>query len=301
MKQAAVARSATQTSKKKFNWQMWGLLFVLPEIVIFLLFLWIPIVKGIVYSFYDVDLANGNHFVGLQNYIDVIHSSEFLISIRNTLYFMFLCVVIGFWVPAVVAIAVSELRRFQGVARVAGYLPSVIPAIVLYGMWIWFYDPIGPINTFLQWLGLEPVDFLSKKMSMISIVIMETWQNFGGAVLIYIAAIVGIPRDLYEAAEIDGAGVWQRIRSITLPTMRPLLILMFLLQIINTSQSFQAQMAMTGGGPDNATLTYLLLMNREAFTYLHFGKATALGSMLFAVMVVLSFVYLKIQNRSDAA
>ncbi|WP_127532941.1 carbohydrate ABC transporter permease [Paenibacillus kobensis] len=301
MSQEAVARSAAIAAKKKFNWQLWGLLFVLPEIIIFLMFLWIPIVKGVVYSFYNVDFVNGNSFVGLQNYRDVVSSEDFWMAIRNTLYYMFLCVIIGFWVPAVVAIAVSELKRFQGLARVAGYLPSVIPAIVLYGMWVWFYDPIGPINTMLTSLGLEQIDFFSKGMSMVSIVIMETWQNFGGAVLIYIAAIVGIPKDLYEAAEIDGASVWQRIRSITLPSMKPLLILMFLLQIINTSQSFQAQMAMTGGGPDNATLTYLLLMYREAFTYLHFGKATAMGSMLFGVMVVLSFLYLKLQRRSETA
>ncbi|MGG1635211.1 carbohydrate ABC transporter permease [Paenibacillus sp. NRS-1760] len=121
---------------------------------------------------------------------------------------------------------------------------------------------------------------------MISIVIMETWQNFGGAVLIYLASIVG-------------ASVWQRIKFITLPNLRSLLFLMFLLQIINTSQSFQAQLAMTAGGPDNATLIYMLLMNRNAFTYLDFGKATAMGTMMFAVMMVLSFFYLKLQNRSE--
>lgn len=293
--------TSTISTKKKRKWNLyiWGALFVLPEIIVFLLFLWIPIIKGVLFSFQEVDFVKGNVFVGLQNYIDITSSSDFYIAIKNTLYYMGLCVVIGFWVPAAVAIAVSELRRFQGLARVAGYLPSVIPAIVLYGMWVWFYDPIGPINAFLMGIGLPAIDFFTKGMSMISIVIMETWQNFGGAVLIYLASIVGIPRDLYEAAEIDGASVWQRIKFITLPNLRSLLFLMFLLQIINTSQSFQAQLAMTAGGPDNATLTYMLLMNRNAFTYLDFGKATAMGTMMFAVMMVLSFFYLKVQNRSE--
>lgn len=285
--------------KRKWNRYMWGALFVLPEIIVFLLFLWVPIVKGVVFSFQEVDFVKGNVFVGLQNYIDITSSSDFYIAIKNTLFYMGLCVVIGFWVPAAVAIAVSELKRFQGLARVAGYLPSVIPAIVLYGMWVWFYDPIGPINAFLTGIGLPAVDFFTKGMSMISIVIMETWQSFGGAVLIYLASIVGIPKDLYEAAEIDGASVWQRIKFITLPNLRSLLFLMFLLQIINTSQGFQAQLAMTGGGPDNATLTYMLLMNRHAFTYLDFGRATAMGTMMFAVMMVLSFFYLKMQNRGE--
>lgn len=304
MNQEATAVYQSQTAskhKKKFNWPIWGMLFVLPEIIVFLLFLWIPIVKGIVYSFYNVDFVNSNTFVGLQNYVDILQSSDFMIAVKNTLYYMALCLVIGFWVPAVVAIFVSELKRFQGLARVAGYLPSVIPAIVLYGMWVWFYDPIGPINAFLGRLGLGSIDFFSKPMAMLSIVVMETWQSFGGAVLIYIAAIVGIPKDLYEAAEIDGAGVWQRVRNITLPSLKPQLLLMLMLQIISTAQGFQAQLAMTGGGPDNGTLTYMLMMNREAFTYLHFGKATAMGSMLFAVMVVLSFFYLKLQKRGERA
>lgn len=287
--------------KKKRNWNlyMWGTLFVLPEIIVFILFLWIPIIKGVLFSFQEVDFVKGNVYVGLRNYIDITSSSDFYIAIKNTLYYMGLCVVIGFWVPAAVAIAVSELRRFQGLARVAGYMPSIIPAIVLYGMWVWFYDPIGPINAFLTGIGLPAADFFTKGMSMISIVIMETWQNFGGAVLIYLASVVGIPKDLYEAAEIDGASVWQRIKFITLPHIRSLLLLMFLLQIINTSQSFQAQLAMTAGGPDNATLTYMLLMNRHAFTYLNFGRATAMGTMMFVVMMVLSFFYLKMQKRSE--
>ena len=296
-----VRPSLSAVARRPFRFRLWGTLFVLPEIIIFLLFLWVPIIKGMVYSFYNIDFVGGNVFVGLQNYVDVISSGDFPIAVRNTLYYMLLCLLIGFWVPAVVAIGISELRRFQGFARIAGYLPSVIPSIVLYGLWVWFYDPIGPINTLLGYFGIAPVDFFSKSLSMVSIVLMETWQSFGGAVLIYIAAIVGIPRDLYEAAEIDGAGVWQRIKSITLPSLRPQLVLMFLLQLINTSQGFQAQLAMTGGGPDNATLTYMLLMNREAFTYLHFGKATALGSLMFAVMVLFSILYLRLQKRSDAA
>jgi multiple sugar transport system permease protein len=299
MASQTIAAAPTINKKRKWNLYMWGALFVLPEIAVFLLFLWVPIIKGVVFSFQEVDFVKGNVFVGLQNYIDVTSSSDFYIAIKNTLFYMGLCVVIGFWVPAAVAIAVSELKRFQGLARVAGYLPSVIPAIVLYGMWVWFYDPIGPINAFLTGIGLPAVDFFTKGMSMISIVIMETWQSFGGAVLIYLASIVGIPKDLYEAAEIDGASVWQRIKHITLPNLRSLLFLMFLLQIINTSQGFQAQLAMTGGGPDNATLTYMLLMNRHAFTYLDFGRATAMGTVMFAVMMVLSFFYLKLQNRSE--
>jgi multiple sugar transport system permease protein len=279
----------------------WGTVFLLPEIVIFLVFLWIPIAKGIGYSFYNVDFINGNDFVGWKNYEDVLGNPDFYTAIRNTLLFMGMAVVIGFWVPIAMAIAVSELKWFQGPARIVGYLPSIIPAIVLYGMWQWFYDPVGPINSFLHFAGLPYFDFYSRSHAMFSLIILETWQNFGSATLIYIAGLTAIPRDLYEAAELDGAGVWQRIRFVTLPSLRGLILLLLVLQLIATSQSFQSQLLMFGGGPDNATLTYLLLTTREAFTFFDFGKASAMGTMMFVFLVLFSILTIKLRRGGDEA
>jgi multiple sugar transport system permease protein len=296
-------RTSNVAVRKKINWYFWGALFVLPEMILFFLFLWMPILKGIVYSFFAIDFFNdklisSDNFVGFANYASVIHDSLLSISVKNTVYYMVLGVVLGFWIPPLVAISVTELRWFQGPARIIGYLPSAIPAIVLYGMWMWFYDPVGPLNSLFNAFGLAKVEFFSSKMSMISIVLMETWQNFGSATLIYIAALVGIPRDLYEAAEIDGAGVWQRIRHITLPSIKSLLLLLLLLQLISTSQGFQAQLSMTDGGPNNATLTYLLWMIHTAFTDQDYSKASAMGSLMFAVLVVLTMIYNLLQRRS---
>ncbi|MFC5450346.1 carbohydrate ABC transporter permease [Paenibacillus aestuarii] len=296
--QSAAAKASV---RKKINWYFWGTLFILPEIIFFFIFLWVPILKGIFYSFYNIDFVDGNQFTGLDNYISIVQDDLLLISIKNTLYYMLLGVVLGFWIPPLVAIAVTELKWFQGAARIIGYLPSAVPAIVLYGMWMWFFDAVGPINNFLQTIGLQPILFFSPNMSMISIVILETWQSFGAATLIYIAAIVSIPRELYEAAEIDGASVWQRIRHITLPSIRALMLLLLLLQLITTSQGFQAQLSMTDGGPNNATLTYLLWMNHTAFTDLNFGKASAMGSLMFFVLILLSIVYNLLQRRSEKA
>jgi len=289
------------TVRKRINWYLWGTLFVIPEIILFFVFLWVPIVKGIVYSFYNIDFVEGNVFVGFENYLNVFHDSLFWISIKNTFYYIILGIVLGFWIPPLIAISVSELKWFQGVARIVGYLPSAVPAIVLYGMWQWFFDAVGPINSFLSSLGLSKIDFFSPHMAMVSIVLMETWQNFGSATLIYIAAVVSIPKDIYEAAEIDGAGVWQRIRYITLPSIKTLMMLLLLLQLISTSQGFQAHLSMTNGGPNNATLTYLLWMNQTAFTNLDFGKASTMGSIMFFFLVLLSIIYNLFQRRSDAA
>ncbi|SFL21119.1 multiple sugar transport system permease protein [Paenibacillus sp. 1_12] len=288
-------------ARKKINRYLWGTLFVLPELILFFIFLWVPIFKGILYSFYSIDFVDGNQFIGLVNYLNIAHDDLLLTSIINTLYYMALGVVLGFWIPPLVAIAVTELKWFQGAARIIGYLPSAVPAIVLYGMWLWFFDAVGPINSLLDSLGITKVDFFSPHMSMISIVLLETWQSFGAATLIYIAAIVSIPKDLYEAAEIDGASVWQRMRYITLPSIRTLMLLLLLLQLITTSQGFQAQLSMTDGGPNNATLTYLLWINHTAFRDLDFGKASAMGSLMFFVLILLSVLYNLLQRRGEKA
>ncbi len=276
----------------------WGYLFILPAAVIFTLFLWVPIFKGFFYSLYHIDFVNGNEFVGLDNFKTVFHDPDVALSVGNTLYYMALCLVIGFWVPIVFAIAISELRRFQGFARIGAYLPNVIPLVVLYGLWRWFYDPVGPINAVLTSLGIDQVLFMTDtRWSMISLVIMETWQQFGAGMLIYLAAVMNVSKDLYEAAEIDGAGVWSRIRYITLPSIRGLISLMLVLQLIATSQGFQSQLAMLDGGPVKATLTYPLKIVKYAFTQLDYGVASAMGVLMFIVLGVLAIVQFKLTNR----
>jgi multiple sugar transport system permease protein len=283
------------------RWYVWGLLFLIPEVIIFLVFLWVPIFKGMAYSFYEIDFVSGNRFVGFQNFQDVLSNPDFYTAIKNTLIYMGMAVLIGFWVPIAMAIAVSELKWFQGPARIVGYLPSIIPAIVLYGMWQWFYDSVGPINSFLNFLGLPAFDFYSREHAVFSLIILETWQNFGSATLIYIAGLSSIPKDLYEAAELDGAGIWARIRHVTLPGIKSLILLLLVLQLIATSQAFQSQLLMFGGGPDNATLTYLLLTTREAFTYFNFGKASAMGTLMFLFLVVFSMITLRVRRGGEQA
>jgi len=285
--------------QKTSNWRryIWGVLFVLPAFIIFALFLWLPISKGLLNSFYTVDFVKGNSFVGLANYKTIFTDPYVLQSIKNTLYYMGLALVIGFWVPIFFALCISEMRRFQGFARVAAYLPYVVPFVVLYGVWRWLYDPVGPINALLKLIGIDQINFMvDRSWSMISIVIMETWQSFGSAMLIYLAAVLSVPRDWYEAAEIDGAGIWQRIRYITLPAIRNQIILLLMLQLISTSQGFQTQYAMLDGGPNNATLTYALLIVRYAFVRQDYGVASALGVLMFIALSVLAIL----QYRSNS-
>ncbi|WP_051235833.1 carbohydrate ABC transporter permease [Paenibacillus pinihumi] len=277
----------------------WGIAFLLPAAVIFILFLWMPIIKGFVYSFYQVDFVKGNTFVGLDNYKAALEDPVLLKAIGNTLYYVGLGLLIGFVVPIFFAIMISELRKFQGFVRVSAYLPNVIPLVVLYSVWRWFYDPVGPINGALTQAGAEQINFLTNpSWSMISLVFMETWQSFGSAMLIYLAAVLSVPRDWYEASEIDGAGVWQRIWHITLPSIRNLIVLMFILQLIAASQGFQSQLAVLDGGPNNTTMTFALLIVKYATTRLNLGVATALGVMMFLVLGLLSLIQYRL-NKED--
>ncbi|RKP55080.1 sugar ABC transporter permease [Cohnella endophytica] len=285
----------------KWKKYIWGYLFLLPAVAIFFTFLWMPIGKGIIFSFYHIDFVKGDSFVGWENYKRVFKDPEVMVSVKNTLYYMGLGIVIGFWVPILFAIAISEMRRLQGFARIAAYLPYVVPLVVLYGLWRWLYDPVGPINAVLSHIGFDTILFMTDKAwSMISIVIMETWQSFGSALLIYLAAILSIPRDWYEAAEIDGAGIWGRIRHITLPAIKTQVVLLFLLQLIATSQGFQTQYALLDGGPNNATLTYALLVVRYAFTRQDYGSASALGVLMFLVLGLLAVIQYRISNKEGA-
>lgn len=281
-------------SKKYF----WGIAFLLPAIIVFGIFLWTPICKGVLYSFMKVDFVNGNTYVGLSNYREIFDSSLLWTSVKNTLAYIGLCLLIGYWIPSLVAIALSELRRMQGVMRLVVYLPHIVPAVVLYGMWQWLYDPLGPANQLVSLFGADPIMWLTDKgNAMFSIVIAETWQGFGGATLIYLAGIVSIPKDLYEAAEIDGAGVLQRIRHITIPNIRHLYLLLLIFQLIATSQGYMTHMALTGGGPNNATLTYMYQIINEAFTNFNYGKASAMGVLMFLVLGTLSVTLYSLQGR----
>ncbi|MFC3802746.1 carbohydrate ABC transporter permease [Cohnella sp. GCM10012308] len=286
---------------KRFRDHFWGIAFLLPAVAVFCLFLWTPIAKGILYSFMQIDFVKGNHFVGLDNYKAVLDNSVVGIAVRNTIFYMLLGVVIGFWVPSIVSIAVSELRWCQGFMRLIVYLPNIVPAVVLYGMWQYLYDPLGPLNQILGWFGAHQVMWLTdKSVAMLSIVLAETWQGFGSAALIYLAGIVSIPKDLYEAAEIDGAGILQRIRYITIPGIRHLYVLLFILQLIGTSQGFQTHVALTGGGPNNTTLTYMYQITNEAFIRFDFGRAAAMGVLMFVALTALSVLLYSFQGRSKA-
>jgi len=196
-------------------------------------------------------------------------------------------------------IARSETRRHRGLYSALVYLPVVVPPVVSVMLWRFFFDaaPTGVFNTILGWIHLGPYPWLqSQQTALPSLVLESTWANAGGTVIIYLAALTAVDTDLYDAASVDGAGLWHKIWHITLPQLRGVLLITLILQIIGTAQVFLEPYLFTSGGPANATLTVLLLVYQYAFgnsVGVGFGDAAALSLMLAAFLAVFSVVFMR--------
>ncbi|RCK68351.1 sugar ABC transporter permease [Desertihabitans brevis] len=275
------------------------LVFFLPLLLCFGLFSWWPIARSLLLSLQQTNFLT-SRWVGLANFERVLADPLLLTALGNTTWFTVLALVIGFPVPVVLAVLIAELRRARAIASVLVYLPVVFPPVVAVLLWKTFYAPgaEGLFNTVLGWVGLGPFAWLNNgDMAMPAIVVQATWATFGTATIIYLATLMGIQTELYEAAETDGAGIWSRLWNVTLPQMRGVMLVMALLQIIGTFQVFTEPYVMTGGGPENRTLTLLMLIYRYAFVAGDYGRATALSLLLALVLAVLSAVYLWVTRR----
>ena len=273
------------------------LAFLLPLLVIFGAFSWYPIVRSFVMSVQETNLVTEPTFVGLDNFARVLADPLFGKAVANTAYFAFLALLIGFPIPLVLAVIMSEARRFRGLYSALAYLPVVIPPVVSVLLWRVFFDagPTGVFNTILGWVGVGPQSWLqSQGSAMPSIVIEATWAAAGGTVIIYLAALLSVPGELYDAAEVDGASIFQKIRHVTLPHLRGVLFVTLILQLIATAQLFTEPFLFTGGGPNNSTMTVLLLIYHYAFQNSlggEYGMAAALSVMLAAFLAVFTAGY----------
>lgn len=273
------------------------LAFLLPLLLVFGLFSWFPIIRAFVMSVQETNLVSEPIYVGLENFSRVLADPLFAIAVRNTAYFSFLALIIGFPIPIVLAVIMSEARRGKALMSALAYLPVVVPPVVAVLLWRFFFSasPTGVFNTFLGWVGLGPLPWLQNATSaMPSIVIEATWAGAGATVIIYLAALLSVPPELYDAAEVDGASIRQKIWHVTLPQLRGVLFVTLILQLIATAQLFTEPFLFTGGGPANSTMSLLLLIYHYAFQNSlggDYGMAAALSVMLAAFLGVFTAGY----------
>jgi multiple sugar transport system permease protein len=275
-----------------------GLLFISPWIIGFLAFLVFPILSSLFYSFTDYSGFGEAEWVGLSNYSRMVSDDLFWKSLGNTIYYTALAVPIGVVVAIVLALAMNQPLREVAIYRAALYLPSVLPIFALAFIFIWILNPrFGLVNHVLNVLGFESIDWLGDPTwAKLSIVLLAQ-LGAGQYALVFLTSMRTIPTDLYDAAMIDGAGGWRRLRSVTIPLITPIILYDIIVGISLGLQVFTPAYVMTAGGPDNATLFYVLYLYRQAFRYGDMGYASAMGWVLLLVSVVLALAVFRTSRR----
>jgi multiple sugar transport system permease protein len=285
-----------------------GWWFVAPALVLIVVFFLGPVVAAAGLSFTDFDLYaladwHAARWVGLRNYARVLHEPLFWQALRNTLYFA----LVGGPLTVAVSLAAALLvnaraLRWKGVARTVFFAPFVTTLVAVAIVWRYLYHPrYGLLNSLLGHLGVHQIDWLGDpRWAMPAIIVMATWKNFGYNMLICIAGLQNIPRDLYEAAELDGATPWPRFRNVTLPLLGPTLFFVAIVTMIGYLQLFSEPYVMTRGGPLRATTSLVLYMYEEGFRWWRLGVAAAIAFLLFALILLFSLVQRRLSPRAAA-
>jgi multiple sugar transport system permease protein len=272
-----------------------GYVFIAPWLISFLAFDLIPILSGIYHSFTEwTATGSAARFVGLGNYAEAVNNDPlFWVSIRNTLYYMGVSVPLGIVVAFLLALLLNSDIRGMGAYRTIYYLPSVVPVVAATIVWVFIFETRrGILNYVLELVGLTPIRWLSDPAwAMPALIIMSLW-GLGATMIIFLAGLQGIPQELYEAAKVDGATALQRMLRVTIPLMTPTIFFTLILNLVNAFQAFANAFILTRGGPNNATLLYMIHIYDHAFRYFRMGYASALAVMLFVVVFSLTvFVY----------
>ena len=268
---------------------------MLPSLLLMTFFVWEPLFESVRMSLYKTRNVELVRFIGLDNYLSVMKKDDFLQALMNTFSYTFWSLLIGFLLPIVLAILIGETRRGKGFFRTVAYLPNMLPGLAVVILWSSFFSggATGVLNILLSAFNIPPQTYLTRAEWVIPIIIViATWKGAGATALIYMASIAGISPELYEAATIDGAGVWQRIIHIMLPAIKKLTGTLLILQIISVFQIMYEPMVLTKGGPDNASLSLMQLMWQYAFGgSMSYGRASAVAVIVTLILLVMTAVY----------
>lgn len=280
-----------------------GLLFAMPWIIGFLVFNLYPIMASFYYSLTEYNVLQPPKFVGLDNYKYLFNdNSRFNASLLNTLYICVFSVPLNLIFSLGMAMLLSMQVKGQSIYRTIYYLPSVISVVASSVVWVWVLNPeYGILNTVLGLFHLpQPVWLADPIFTKPALILMGMWAS-GGTMLIYLAAIKGVPQSLYEAADLDGAGAWKKFRHITIPAISTTTLFQLIMGLIYGFQYFtQAYVFISGsnnstadGGPENSLLFYAIQLYQEGFRFLNMGVASAMAWILFIFIVIVTYIVFK--------
>lgn len=269
-----------------------GFLFLLPNFLTFFVFTLFPVLAALFLTFAEWDLATPPRWIGLGNFAKMAKDDLFIKTMGNTFYYTFTAVPTGVLLAFILALLLNRKMRGILTFRTIFFLPNVTLAVAVAIVWSWIYHPeFGLINYFLSRVGIKGPQWLfDSRYSMPAVIIMSNWAGIGYPMLIYLAALQGIPAELYEAATIDGAGGWQQLRHVTIPLISPATFFILTTSLIGAFQGFDQFYMLTQGGPAFSTTTIVLYIFNNGFSYFKMGYATGMAAVLFLCILTITLL-----------
>lgn len=287
----------------QLNDRRFGFFFVAPAVLILSLVILAPIVIAIITSFYDYTLINRSldDFIGLKNYFESITNKKFLHSTLVTITFVFFVVLFEFIIGFLIAILLNQVERFRNVYYFILLIPLLINPVVVGLIWRMFLHPqLGILNYLIGFIGIEPVNWLGDPQNaFITIIFVDIWHQVSFMIILLLAGLASIPEEPYEAARVDGANAFQQFRDITLPYMRPVIIITLLIRLIFALKTYDLIYIMTKGGPGDATDLISYYIYRSAFIGLDLGQAASMSVILLLIVCIIIYPLFKYMSRAD--
>ncbi|MEV5963222.1 sugar ABC transporter permease [Kribbella sp. NPDC051952] len=270
-------------------------------LVLFLVFRLLPVVGALLLSLTDYRLSGKWSFIAFDNYSRLLSDNLFHESLLVTLLYTVIFVPLTMLLSLGTAVLLHQVIWKRGFFRGVFFLPYVTSIVLAAVIWKWIYDvQDGLLNSLLGLISVGPIDFLGQSGSVLpSIAVTSAWKGFGYSMLILLAGLQAVPKSYLEAAMIDGATTWQRFRYVTLPQLRPILFFVLVIETIGAFQVFDAIYVMTGGGPVRSSYSLVYFLYDSAFKYFDFGYASAIGLVLFLIVLIVSLVQRRLVGRDD--
>src|SRR6185437_1543780 len=296
-----LARLAGAKTPLQARKALWGYILLLPWLLGLIIFILGPIIASLYLSFTDYEVISPPVWVGLANYQKAFFGDDlFWPSLWRTFEYSIAVVPIGLLGSLFLAIVLNRGMKGTNIFRTLFFLPSLTPAVALALLWAWLFHPsVGPINLGLSYIGIQGPGWLTdKSWALPALIIISLWASMGGnAMLIFLAGLQGVPESLMDAADIDGAGRWQKFRNITLPMISPTMLFNLILGVIGALKVFTIAFVATQGGPSYATWFFALHIYQQAFSYFRMGYGSALAWLFVVMLLIFTYIQLMISRR----
>ena len=299
------AMSAKRMDRRRSNGLVtrtnrWGYIFIIPTLLVLLVFRFVPMIAAGVLSFTQYDLFSPPSFYGFNNYIEIFSDYVFLQSLKASASYVAGSVIPVWGLSLLLGLLTTKVMRGSDIFRTVIFIPVVLAPVVVAVLWRFLYFENGMINTMLGSIGLPSVAWLTKPgMAMISVIHIGIWRATPYFMVIFTAGIQAIPQTYYEAGKIDGTNAWKEFWYITVPILKPIILLVVVMSVITALKVFAVPQLMTGGGPAGATEVLPLHIYKTGFEFFKMGKASAMSMILFLIMMVFSLIQIRLFSESD--